>query len=287
LVRLGAVMALTSGSPDVVIGLVDGPVALDHPDLSTRNFRVVSGMAAACRDAGSWACVHGTFVAGILAARRGAKAPAIAPDCTVLIRPVFAEGLPVGPVPSASSAELAAAIVQCVEAGARLLNLSVAVIGPALGAHRALKEALEHARRRGVLVVTAAGNQGVVGSSTITGNRWVVPVVAYSRCGRVLAPSNFGRAIGLGGVGGPGDGVVSLAPHGQSAMSAGTSIAAPFVTGTAALLWSLYPTAGPADVKRALLASAAGQRRTIIPPLLDAGRAYQVLSEGRTRRAVL
>jgi subtilisin family serine protease len=180
---------------------------------------------------------------------------------------------------------LAAAIVECVDAGARVLNLSVAA-GSAFGADPDLKEALEHTRRRGVLAITAAGNQGIVGSSTITGHRWVVPVVAYSRLGRALAPSNLGRGIGLNGVGGPGDGVTSLAPGGRPAVMSGTSIATPFVAGAAALLWSLHPTAGPADVKRALLVSAGGQRRTIIPPLLDAWRAYQVLSESRTRRAV-
>jgi subtilisin family serine protease len=284
LVRLREVMALTSGRPDVVLGLVDGPVTIDHPDLATGNIRLVAGTAGDCRDTGSWACAHGTFIAGILAARRGAGAPAIAPACTLLVRPIFHEALPVGAVPTASPAHLAAAIVDCVDAGARVLNLSVALVGPELGADRELEEALEYTRRRGVLVVAAAGNEGLVGSSTITRDRWVVPVVAYSQSGCPLAASNLGRAIGLGGVGGPGDGVSSVTLDGQPAVASGTSVAASFVAGTAALLWSLHPTAGPADLKHALLASGSGRRTTIVPPLLDAWRAYRVLSQGRTRR---
>jgi subtilisin family serine protease len=286
LVRLREVMALTSGRSDIVLGLVDGPVTLDHPDLATGNIRTVAGTAGACVDAGSSACAHGTFVAGILAARRGADAPAIAPDCTLLVRPIFSEAPPVGMAPSASPAQLAAAIVDCVDAGARLLNLSVALTGPAFGADRELGEALEHARRRGVLVITAAGNQGIVGSSMITRHRWVVPVIAYARSGRPLAPSNLGRAIGLGGLGGPGDRVSSIAPDGRPTVSSGTGVAAPFVAGSAALLWSLFPGAGAADIKRALLDSGGGRRTAIIPPLLNAWMAYQILSEGRTRRTV-
>jgi subtilisin family serine protease len=189
----------------------------------------------------------------------------------------------VGVVPSAGPEQLAGAIVECVDAGARVLNLSVALTGPAFGTARELEDALEHARRRGVLVITAAGNGGRVGGSTITRHPWVLPVVAYSRSGRPLAPSNLGRAIGLGGLGGPGDGVVSLSPDGRSAASSGTSVAAPFVAGTAALLWSLHPAAAPTEVKRALLASGGGRRMSIVPPLLNAWLAYQVLSDGRRR----
>jgi subtilisin family serine protease len=278
LICLREIMARTRGQHEVAIGLVDGPVAMDHPGLVAENVRTITGTAAACRDTQSPACMHGTLVAGILAARRGAEAPAIAPDCTLLVRPVMSEAPLNGAAPSASPTQLAAAIVDCVDAGARLLNLSLALNGPSLGKVADVGQALEHARRRGVLIFAAAGNHGIVGSSAIIRDRWVVPVVAYSRSGRPLAPSNFGRAIGLGGVGAPGDRVSSLGPNGQSAVSSGTSMATPFVAGAAALLWSLRPNAKPADVRRALLASGVGQRRTIIPPLLNVWRAYQFLS---------
>jgi subtilisin family serine protease len=286
LVRLPALMALTRGRAELVVGLVDGPVALNHPDLAAGNLRTIPGTVGTCHNIGSASCRHGTFVAGILAARRGARAPAIAPNCTLLVRPIFLETTPAGELPSATPGELAEAIVDCVDAGAQILNLSAALAGWSFGTDRELGEAIEYTVGRGVLMITAAGNQSAVAGSAIIRHPWVIPAVAYTRAGRPIAQSNLGRSIGIGGLGGPGEGVVSLTPDGEPAVSAGTSIAAPFVTGAAALLWSLFPDAGVAQVKSALLSPHVGQRRTITPPLLDAWRAYEVLSAGRARRAV-
>jgi subtilisin family serine protease len=285
-VRLSGLMALTRGRPDLIVGLLDGPVALNHPDLVTGNVRTLAGSAGACRDRWSVSCRHGTFVAGIVAARREARAPAIAPDCTLLVRPVFSETGLVGEMPSATPAGLAEAIVDCVDAGARILNLSASLAGGSIGGERELEDALGYAARRGVLVVVAAGNQAAVGASVITHHPWVIPVVGYARAGWPLTLSNLGRSIGRGGLGAPGEGVVSLAPQGDPVASGGTSAAAPFVTGAAAPLWSAFPDAGAVQIKDALLSSPVGRRRTVVPPLLDAWRAYQVLSEDRARRAV-
>ena len=92
LVNLGELMRRTTGNPEIKIGLIDGPVAIDHPDLASENIRPVSGaLSGACSMANSFACRHGTFVAGILSAKRGSAAPAICPDCTLLVRPIFTE----------------------------------------------------------------------------------------------------------------------------------------------------------------------------------------------------
>ncbi len=284
LIGLQRLMALTRGIADVIVGLVDGPVAVDHPDLAIENIRVLSDTGVACRDHRSEACRHGTFMAGILAARRGARAPAIAPGCTLLVRPVFVDTGPVGELPSATPGELAEAIIACVDAGARVLNLSAALAMGSVDVQGELGEALGYTVRRGVLVVVAAGNQGILGGSVITRHPWTIPVVAYGQAGRPLAQSNLRRSMGSRGVGAPGEGVVSLAPEGGSVAAEGTSVAAPFVTGAAALLWSAFPGAGAVEVKHALLSSLRGRRRTVTPPLLDAWRAYEVLSEGRARR---
>jgi hypothetical protein len=90
LVKLTPLMDRTTGTPDVTIGLIDGPVAMNHPELASRHIREISkNGSGACSHADSMACLHGTFVAGILSAKRGSSAPAICPDCTLLIRPVM------------------------------------------------------------------------------------------------------------------------------------------------------------------------------------------------------
>src|SRR5687767_10917662 len=92
LVNLPALMERTSGSPELKIGLIDGPVSTRHRDLAGERLREIPGNSeGACTQVTSAACLHGTFVAGILSARRGTVAPAICPDCTILVRPIFAE----------------------------------------------------------------------------------------------------------------------------------------------------------------------------------------------------
>jgi hypothetical protein len=57
LVRLTALLELTRGRPEIKIGLIDGPVVLDHPDLATENIREVPGeFAGACALSSSAAC---------------------------------------------------------------------------------------------------------------------------------------------------------------------------------------------------------------------------------------
>ena len=68
-VKLTALMELTSGRPEITIGLLDGPVAVNHPDLAGANIREVPGkLPGTCAQASSAACLHGTFVDGILCA---------------------------------------------------------------------------------------------------------------------------------------------------------------------------------------------------------------------------
>jgi subtilisin family serine protease len=278
-VRLLPLMGRTSGSPEVKIGLVDGPVLTQHPDLASEHLQEIPGSnRARCAQASSTACLHGTFVAGILSAQRNSSAPAICPDCTLLVRPIFAEATS-GPehMPTATPKELAAAITECIEAGARVINLSLALAQPSTKGEQSLEEALNQAVRRGVIVVAAAGNQGAIGSSAITRHPWVIPVVACDLRGRPMNASNLGNSIGRGGLSAPGDGITSLGTEGQSLTLGGTSVAVPFVTGATALLWSAFPSATPARVRLAVTQAHARRRTTIVPPLLDACVAYQTM----------
>ena len=279
-------MERATGSPEVKIGLIDGPVVTQHPDLAGERLREIPGKnGATCTQANSTACLHGTFVAGILSAKRNSPAPAICPDCTLLIRPLFAETTSGREhMPSATPQELAAAIIECIDAGARVINLSLALAQPSIKGEQALEEALNQAIRRGVIVVAAAGNQGTLGSSAITRHPWVIPVVACDLAGRPMNESNLGGSIGRRGLSAPGDGVTSLGAEGQPLTLGGTSVAAPFVTGAIALLWSEFPAASAGQIKLAVTQAGAPRRASVVPPLLDAMAAFQVLSMANERR---
>jgi subtilisin family serine protease len=272
-------MQQSSGNAKVTIGLIDGPVMLTHPDLALLNLREISGWkAASCTDTNKMACLHGTFVAGILSAKRGSAAPAICPDCTLLIRPIFfSKTSGQEQMPSATPQELATAIIECIAAGARIVNLSLALAQPSLNAEQALTEAISHAAEQGVIVVAAAGNQGTLGSSAITRHPWVIPVAACDLSGRPINGTNLGSSIGKLGLRAPGDNITSLGTEGKPLTSGGTSVAAPFVTGAVALLWSLFPGASAAQINFALLQKSSLRRTSVVPPLLDADAAYQFL----------
>ncbi|WP_234328110.1 S8 family peptidase [Streptomyces sp. NRRL S-37] len=278
LVRLTPLMARTSGRPSVAVGLIDGRVDPHHPAFAgrpVRELRPAAG-AGACHRA-DVCCAHGTAVAGTIAGAGG-----VCPGCTLVSRPLFtdrpADGGPATCLSGVRTGELAEAIVETVDAGVLVLNLSMAQPAPSGARDPALEAALDHAADRGVILVVAAGNQGRPGSSALTGHPWVIPVTAYDRAGRPMPQSNLGVSIGRRGVGAPGDRVPAPGPGDRPFVLNGTSAAAPFVTGAVALLCSAFPEATPAAVRYAVT-HGPGRRHSVVPPLLDAWAAYTALRD--------
>jgi subtilisin family serine protease len=298
MVGLTALMERSQGRSEIAVASIDGPVALNHPDLAggsihelpRRGFRGCEHSTKptyVCSVADSVACMHGTFVAGMLAARRGSAAPAICPGCTLLLRAIFAE-TPDGnrQMPGASPEELAEAIFDCVDAGVRVISLSSALVRRSPKGEGKLEEALNLAGRRGVITVAAAGNQGMVGGSTVTSHSWVIPIAACNVQGRPLDGSNLAGSIGRRGLSAPGENVTSLGTDGKPRTLGGTSAATPFVTGAIALLWSEFPDATAAEIKLAVTQAGMPRRRTIAPPVLNAWAAYTVMAAARSGRSV-
>src|SRR5208337_4229961 len=280
LVRLSPLMSRSEGRRELAVGLIDGPVVLDHPDLARSRIKEIPAqIRGSCSHPQSVACTHGTFVAGVLVARRGSSAPAICPGCTLILRPIFSEGANGnGEMPSATPEELASAIADAIGAGANVINLSAALAQPLSRGERQLEQALDYAAKRGVLVVAAAGNQGTVGSSAVTRHPWVIAVIGCDLDGRPTSESNLGSSIGRWGLAAPGENITSLGTNGKPQNSGGTSVAAPFVTGAIALLWSEFPRASAARIKQAVTQAGRRSRRTIVPPVLDAWAAYEAMT---------
>ena len=92
LVNLGQLMSLTWVDPRLWWAWLTAllpPTTRTSPRPTSKNCPERRGAASARMS--SAACVHGTFVAGILSAKRGSAAPAVCPDCTLLVNPVFSE----------------------------------------------------------------------------------------------------------------------------------------------------------------------------------------------------
>lgn len=271
LLKLTRLMEICSGDPSISVGIIDGPIDLTHPALVDSSIRTVRpNQLATCQDVRSEACSHGTGIGGILCAKRGSPAPAICPSCTFLFYPIFPEH-PQGPngLALTTPAELARAIVETVDGGAKIINLSLGVVPADTSTYRELDEACDYAAHRGVILVAAAGNQGRIGFLPLLNRPWVIPVASCDQNGRITPESNVSPRIGKGGLCAPGVDVLTAVPGAGYAPISGTSAAAAFVTGGIALLWSESPAMSAIEMRTAVLQSAKREHPSIVPPLFD------------------
>jgi membrane-anchored mycosin MYCP len=219
---------------------------------------------------------HGTAVAGLLAAgpvrgERSATPVGMAPQAQLLaIRqssPSFDVPAPDGGRRSAGdTATLAEAVVLAVRSGADVVNISEAVCLPAArgaAAGAPLQAALRAAAAADVVVVAAAGNVGS-GSCTADGQGQVAlpgwydaDVLTVGAVGPDDAPAPFTMPGPWVDVAAPGTGLRSLAVGGGTTGDLdGTSFAAPWVAGLAALICERFPELTAAEVVNRILATA-------------------------------
>ena len=263
-VGISKLAEVTRGRAEVSIGLIDGVVDVSDSRLKDAHIQNVTSAEIACNGPSDEGCRHATLLAATLVGQQGGACPA----CTLLVHPIFTSTRASSP-PVSDAMTLASALVDTVEAGASVINLSLAVNNVGRQAALALTDVLNFACSRRVIVVAASGNGGELATSPITAHPWVIPVVAYNGGESLLSFSNIGRSVGTNGLGAPGivasaDGVPQIA---------GTSVAAIFVTAAAALLRSALPESSPGEVIHALRA-ASGNRAGVIPPLLDVWASY-------------
>lgn len=297
LTQIGAEQAwdVTTGSRDVVVAVVDTAMDIDHEDLKENiwmnekeipNNQLDDDGNGLIDDVHGWnfqnntndvrpqdpgaghraeqGYVHATLVASLIGARgnNGKGVTGLAWD--VRIMPVVALDAEGG----GSTTDVARAIRYAANNGAHIINLSLEGYGDA----PEVDDAVSYARGRGVLTIAAAGNApefeginvdttkvfpvclsgdaayGLLGVSSTDEFDERAPYANYGSCVQVSAPGNnvFGaRPSALASV--PGyDGGFS-----------GTSLAVPLVAGTAALIKSLRPDWGWAEIRERIMASSA------------------------------
>ena len=248
--RVPAARAAGLDGRGVLVAVLDSWVDRAHPDFGGRVRRGADCVSGTCRPGQARdACDHGTHVAGTLASSSYGVAPAV----EVLPVRVLAVDPRTRDCVGRPSA-VAAGIRWAVQQGAQVLNLSVGTDVASAGSGRLVPAAVEQARRAGVLVVFSAGNDDRPVAEAYDGAAVVVAATAAD--GRLASYSRHGRGITLAAPGGdasegactPERCVLSLFPRGQYAVAAGTSMAAPLVSGVAALLLAQDPTRTPTEL---------------------------------------
>jgi hypothetical protein len=265
----------------VRVAVIDGPY--DAAGLSGILARDPINLGTGhCGSKPNSACDHGTFIVGLLGARRDASIPGLCPDCQLLHVPLFVEENSA----SASVYELANAIKLAVASGARLLNLSLAILNDNSSCPSELAGALDCAQASGAVVVAAAGNQGrrVKGHIILT-HPATIPVVAIDADGRLLPNCNFGPAFLRRGIAAFGHEVRGYVPGGGTAVMSGTSVAAAVATGVLAQVWSARPKANADDIRAAV--AQLSPRSQFIPPILDRDALLTSLEEKRAVAAAV
>ena len=181
---------------------------------------------------------HGTAVASIIAGSEG-----IAPAAELfVVRVLDDEG-------SGSTYDVAKGIVQAVDRGVQIINLSLGLYQDS----PLLRQAVKYADDRGVIMVAAAGNDGYKRMPYPAAYSQVLAVTAVDALGQHALFPNQSKEIDFAA---PGVGVLTAKEDKGTTLFSGTSAAAPFVSGTLASLMSgaaaLPPKQALATLKRYL-----------------------------------
>ncbi len=283
----------------VVVAVIDSGI-VEHPDLAgqvlpgydfisdARTARDGGGRDADPSDTGDWQALnecagdpsalpstwHGTHVAGTIAAlaHNGIGVAGVAPKASIL--PVRAIGRCGGSLSDiadgltwASGGKVTG--VPANRTPARVVNLSV---GGRTACPKTLQAAITGAVARGTIVVTASGNDGLDARGDTPGNcTGVLNVVATAGDGSRAPYSNYGPNVGISAPGGAvtADAILSTVDRGRRGptgpgygLMVGTSMAAPHVSGVAALLLAAEPSLTPAQLRQLLVSTAKPFPRT-------------------------
>jgi subtilisin family serine protease len=239
-INLAGAHSYSTGA-NTIVAVVDTGVQLDHPALAGRITTVqadfIDGDGIA-NDEGNGldddddgevdeSTGHGTHVAGI--------ALLVAPDTLIMpVRALDSDGM-------GDAFLVAEAILFAVENGANVINLSLGTTGES----DLLEEVIEEASQSGVLVVAAAGNLGTNQEVYPAANECALAITAVGPTDRRSSFASYGSWVDLAA---PGESIYSSFPIDGYAWWSGTSMAAPFVSGQAALLVSFDPSLDVIDV---------------------------------------
>jgi subtilisin family serine protease len=230
----------TQCGPTPLIGVIDTGIDLDHDALKDQAIEVVprpvSHAVASLPE-------HGTAIAALLVGRSGSLTPGLLPEAKlVAVDAFYRDG---GTANRTDVMSLVSALKMLAERGVRVINLSLS--GPANGI---LQNAIEAAQAEGIVIVAAAGNNGVGAEPAYPGAYpGVIAVTAVDQELNVYRRATQGPYIDLAG---PGVNVWTASAQGSGSLRTGTSYAVPFASAAAGLLLASNPQLDPKAVQARL-----------------------------------
>jgi subtilisin family serine protease len=240
-----------SGSMDVKVAVVDEGCDYRHPDLAG-DFKngelgydfIGNDNDPAPDDPGIPESFHGTHVAGIIAATRNNNVGIAGWSLVQLlaVRVLNDSG-------SGTTDVVASGIRWATDHGARIINMSLV----STSSSTPLEQACQYAAQAGVVIVAASGNDGQEAVGYPAALSECIAVGATSTYSRLSSYSNYGAEQELVA---PGDTILSCVPGGNYGWAWGTSMAAPQVSGVAALVLAKNWGLSAAQVRAVLDASA-------------------------------
>ena len=216
---LPAQQVATDG-PEVLVAILDTGIDQQHEDLVGK---IIDATNLTGSPTASDLLGHGTHVAGIIAATvgNGIGADGVAPDSRMLNVKVADDSGMVWP------STIAKGIVWSVDNGAKIINMSLFL--PASSS--SLEEAVDYAWAEGVVLIAAAGNDMRSIPTYPASYPKVIAVAAMDAGGSLWKGSNYGDWVDAYA---PGVKIYSTLPGNEYGYKSGTSMAAAYVSATAA-----------------------------------------------------
>jgi subtilisin family serine protease len=254
---------------NVLVAVIDSGIDGAHPEL---NGAIAQSYDATGDKAAVKPHTHGTAMASLIAAH--GKLLGAAPAARILAIRAFD---PAGKSAEGTTFNILKGLNFAAANGARVINMSFA--GPS---DPAIHRSLEAARKKGIVLVAAAGNEGAKSAPLYpAADPNVIAVSATDADDQILEQSNRGNHIAIAA---PGAQIMVAIPDGGYEMSSGTSHAAAEVSGIIALMLERKPGMTPDQARGVLLATARDIGAPGRDPLFGAGLAdaYAAITAGET-----
>jgi cyclic patellamide precursor peptide PatG/subtilase family protein len=234
---LPALWKAAKGYADICIAVIDGAIDYSHHCFKKAALQPAVSHGWQNFPNNDVAYEHGTAVASIIFGGHNGPVKGIAPDCKGIGITVFREEG--GKLAPCSQLDLARAIQVAVEKGAHVINISGGEFSTSGKAEPLLADTIEKCFKQGILIVSAAGNDGCECLHVPASEQSTLAVGAMNEYSLPLSFSNWGSAYRRNGLLLPGKDIVAAVPGNNTALKTGTSFATPIASGIAALLMCL------------------------------------------------